>query len=291
MLPKRTIGATGTEASMLILGGHSLSDLPGKKMPTTAEAVEILQFLYNHGLTHFDCTWKEERINFNLALDQAGLTDKLLPIVWHGWHNRIERTADEIVDSFHLMLKELGCRKAGMIVMNQWEHADAQKGFYRGEDHRNPFTDWFVEGFLKVKAEGLTDAICWAVEPGPLGEDFLHEIYTEIDCIAPFWNYRDRRNQSLVEFARDQQLGVYAIGPFRRGEDSLFNLPNINVGKVLRPWLKWVFQNPAVFGTAISLPSLEEAQTIVEALEGYTPLTAEEEASLQNLGLPVEMSS
>lgn len=287
MLPKRKVGKTDIEVSILVLGGHSVSDLPFKTMPTDDEAVELFQFLYEQGLTHFDCTWKRERKRYNLLLDKAGLKGKLLPIVWHGWHNRVEQNADDIVESFKLMLDELGCEKAGMIIMNQWDHKEEHLVYYRDRDRSKSFVNWFIEGFLRVKSDGLTDAIGWAVEPGPLNRKFLSEIWTQIDFIAPFWNFRDRRNQHLIEFAREKGLGVYDIAPFRRGDDSMFRFPGIRAEELVGPWLRWIFQEPSVFGTAVSLPNFAEAKMVVEALTDLS-MTSEDFAYLNDLNIGIE---
>jgi len=79
MLPKRKVGKTDIESSILIIGGHSFSDLPRKSMPNDEEAVKILKFLYDNGLSHFDCTWKIEREKYNTLLNKAGLKEKILP--------------------------------------------------------------------------------------------------------------------------------------------------------------------------------------------------------------------
>lgn len=287
LLPKRKIGKTDVETSILIVGGHSFSDLPRKVMPDTKTAVQILTYLYRHGMTHFDCTWKRERERFNILLEESGLREKLLPVVWHGWHERVEHTTDQIVESFRIMLGQLGCKKAGMIIMNQWDHKEEHRVYYQHKDLKNFFADWFIEGFLKVKAEGLTDAIGWAVEPGPLADEFLSEIHQQIDFIAPFWNYRDRRNQFLVEFARENGLGVFSIAPFRRGDDSIFLNPGIKPSELIRPWLKWIFREPAVFATAISLPGMAEAEMALTALDDK-PMSLDEVLYLKNLKIPIE---
>jgi predicted aldo/keto reductase-like oxidoreductase len=287
LLPKRKIGKTDIETSILIVGGHSFSDLPRKSIPDLKLAVKILEYLYNHGLTHFDCTWKKERERFNILLEESGLRNKILPVLWHGWHDRVEETADQIVESFQIMLGQLGCQKAGMIIMNQWDHKEEHRIYYNQNDPNRFFADWFIEGFLKVKDKGLTDAIGWAVEPGPLADEFLFKIHQQIDFIAPFWNYRDRKNQFLVEFARENGLGVYSIAPFRRGNDSIFLSPGIRPLELIRPWLKWIFREPAVFATAISLPNLAEAEMVVSALDN-DPMNLAEILFLKNLKIPVD---
>ncbi len=287
MLPKRKVGKTDIESSILIIGGHSFSDLPRKSRPADEEAVKILKFLYDNGLSHFDCTWKIEREKYNVLLNKADLKEKILPVIWHGWHDRIEKTADDIVNSIYLLLKELGVKKSGMIIINQWDHHKEHSVYYRDKDLNNPFADWFINGFLKAKSEGLTDAVGWAVEPGPLGDKYLYEIWTKIDFIAPFWNYKDMHNQSLVEFARENGIGVYSITPFRRGDDSIFLTPGIKSDEVVRPWLKWIFKEPSVFATTISLPNLKEAKAVIDALD-HQPISPNEALYLRNLDIQIE---
>jgi aryl-alcohol dehydrogenase-like predicted oxidoreductase len=289
MIPKRTLGKTGIETSTLIVGGHSFSDLPGKVIPDIEDSVRILTFLYEQGMTHFDCTWKKERERYRVLLQESGLQGEILPVVWHGWHNRIERTPDELVDSFRLMLDELGCPKAGMVIFNQWDHKEEHQVYYRDRNLREPFADWFLEGFLRIKGEGLADAVGWAVEPGPLGQEFLHEVWKKIDFIAPYWNYRDRRNEFLVEFARENGLGVYSVAPFRRGDDSIFHLAGVRPKELARPWLNWVLREPSVFATTVSLPNMQEARMIVEALD-EEPISPEDEVYLSRMKVPIQMA-
>jgi len=183
----------------------------------------------------------------------------------------------------------LGVKKSGMIIINQWDHHQEHRVYYRDENLKNPFADWFIAGFLRAKSEGLTEAVGWAVEPGPLGEEYLVEIWLKIDFIAPFWNYRDRRNQSLFEVARKNGVGVYSVAPFRRGEDSIFLIPGIKSDEVVRPWLKWIFSEPSVFATTISLPNLLEAKAAVAALD-HLPISPNEALYLRNLDIQIEWS-
>ncbi|MGC4043451.1 MAG: hypothetical protein QM758_06570 [Armatimonas sp.] len=268
MEPLRRVPGTGIEVFPLVIGGHSFSSLPDKIMPTDAEAIAILETLVAAGVTHFDCTWKTERQAYRRLLEGNGLREKLQPIIWHGWHDYEEKTASDIVTAFRGVLGELGYPRASMLILNQWDHHEGQKHFYRNEDKSQGFADWFWEGIDEIKRLDLVDAIGWAVEPGPLNAPFLTENHERIDFVAIYWNYRHRQNQNIVTLAREYQLGIYAVAPFGRGGGSLFHVPGIDFDRILRPWLKWVLSEPAVFGMPISLPNLAEARQTLAAFDG-----------------------
>ena len=82
-------------------------------------------------------------------------------------------------------------------------------------------------------------------------------------------------------------MGIYVIAPFRRGEDSIFLKHGIQSQDIVRPWLKWIFENQAVFATTVSLPNLAEAKMIVQALD-KKPISPEEKEYLEKLGLSIE---
>jgi aryl-alcohol dehydrogenase-like predicted oxidoreductase len=287
------VGNTDVEVFPLVLGGHSVSRLPDKTMPDDDEAIAILHLLVSRGVTHFDCTWKEERQAFDRLLEKGDLKSKIQPIMWHGWHGREERTADDVVEAIGVMLSQLGYDKGSMIILNQWEqweHADERKHYYSNEDHAQGFADWFFEGFARAKQLGLVDAIGWGVEPGPLNAEFLYRNHERFDFIVSYWNYRMRQNQFLVEFARDHHMGVYAVAPFGRGQGSIFKMEGIDHQKLLRPWLKWVSREPSVFAMPISLPNLEEARATSAVFDGL-PMSAEEALFLQQLPTEIRLPS
>lgn len=268
MEPLRSVPNTGIEVFPLVIGGHSFSSLPDKTMPTDDEAVAILETLVAAGGTHFDCTWKSERQAYRRLLEHNGLRERLQPIIWHGWHDYEEKTADDIVSAFRGVLAELGCRKASMLIINQWDHTDAHSHFYINHDKSQGFADWFWEGMEEIKKLGLVDAIGWAVEPGPLNAQFLIENHKRLDFVALFWNYRHRQNENLVALAKAYELSIYAVAPFGRGGGSLFNVPGIDPDIIVRPWLKWVLAEPSVFGMPISLPNLSEVRQTLASFDG-----------------------
>lgn len=268
MEPLRKVLNTNIEVFPLVIGGHSFSSLPDKTMPADYEAVAILETLVAAGVSHFDCTWKAERQAYRRLLERNGLRERLQPIIWHGWHEYEEKTAGDIVHAFRGVLGELGYRKASMMIINQWEHTDAHRHFYLHHDKSQGFADWFWEGVEEIKRLGLVDAVGWAVEPGPLNAQFLTDNRERIDFVALYWNYRHRQNQNLVELAEAYQLGIYAVAPFGRGGGSLFNLPGIDPDKIIRPWLKWVLNEPSVFAMPISLPNLSEVRQTLAAFDG-----------------------
>ena len=282
----RRVANTDINVFPLVIGGHSFSRLPDKTMPTDDEAIAIIEALVAGGVSHFDCTWEAERQAYSRLLERAGLKDNLQPIIWHGWHDYEEKAPDDIVNAFRGVLGELGYSKASMVILNQWEHGDERKHFYLDHEKSKGFADWFWDGFGRIKELGLVDAVGWAVEPGPLNAEFLNDNCKRIDFIAPYWNYRNRQNQHLVELAKKHQLGVYAVAPFCRGKRSIFNLGGVDHRKMIRPWLKWVLREPSVFAMPISLPSLEEAEETLAAYDD-NPFGPEDAEFMKRLPLEI----
>src|SRR4051812_6113026 len=82
-IQKRPVGKSGVDIGVLTMGGHTFIWDP---TPTTAQAGEILRYLYENGMTHYDVTYQKERQAYKQVLDQAGLQGKFLPIIWHMDH-------------------------------------------------------------------------------------------------------------------------------------------------------------------------------------------------------------
>jgi aryl-alcohol dehydrogenase-like predicted oxidoreductase len=283
MMQKRKIGKTGLETAPIILGGHGFLDFMGKPKPDIEEAVKVISFLADNGLTHVDSTFAEERQIYKMLFEKAGLEGKMLPVVWHGWHGREEKNADDIVNNFKYELDELGCEKAGLAIF----HNTAAPLYQSMGSVENPYPDWVFEGFKRLKSEGLADAIGWGMlAGGRLAEQYLYEIWEEIDFIAPYWNYSLRRQQFLVEFAREHGIGVYSVGAFARG--AVFKWPGVKPEELVRPWLKWIFRESSVFATSVSLSNIEEAKLAVAACDGK-PMSGEEALYFHRLNFPIQM--
>ncbi|AZN39950.1 aldo/keto reductase [Paenibacillus albus] len=278
----RKLGSTTVETAPIVLGGHGFIDFMGRPKPAIEEAAKVVSYLAEQGLTHFDCTFASERQIYSEILKKTGLRGKLLPVIWHGWHEREEKSADDIVSNFKYILDELGCEKAGMVIFhNTWPEGPAAGNV------EQPYPDWVFEGFQRLKSEGLADAVGWGMlSGGRLSEEYLYQIWEQIDFIAPYWNYSLRRQQFMVEFAREHGLGVYAVGAFARG--AVFKWPGVKPEELVRPWLKWILREPSVFATSVSLSTMEEAQLTLSACDGK-PMSGEEALYFHRMNFPIQM--
>jgi aryl-alcohol dehydrogenase-like predicted oxidoreductase len=282
IMQKRKLGRTNVETAPIVIGGHGFTEFMGKPRPSIDEATRVISFLAEQGLTHFDCTFAAERQVYSELLRKTGLAGKLLPVIWHGWHGKEEKNADDIVNNFKYELRELGCEKAGLAIFhNTWPEGPVPGNI----DH--PYPDWVFEGFHRLKQEGLADAIGWGMlSGGRLSEEYLYQIWEQVDFIAPYWNFTLRRQQFMVEFAREHGLGVYAVGAFARG--TVFKWPGVKPEELVRPWLKWILREPSVFATSVSLSTMEEAKQTVDACDGK-PMSGEEALYFHRMNFPVQM--
>lgn len=274
-MPKRKLGRTNIKVAPLIVGGHGLGlkEFMGKPQPKTEEAIKIMQYLVENGVTHFDTTYADERQHYKILLERNGLKGKILPCIWHGWFPGKQETADDVVRNFKYALDELGCEKAGM-------------GIFPGGHVEETKPDWYFKGIEKVKQEGLADSIGYSVMAGGrLHEEGFYNTWEIWDFIAPYWNYSLRRQQFMVEFAREHGIGVYSVGAFGRG--AFLRWPGVKPEEFVRPWIKWILREPSVFAFALSMSTLEEAKMAVGACDGK-PMTAEEALYFHRMNFPIQ---
>ena len=243
MVQKRRLGSSGVEIPVLSMGGHAFIWEP---TPDAALGGQILQYLLEHGVTHFDVTYARERQAYKKATDAVGLTGKLQPIIWHMDHGLIEASKEDVIKSFRFELEELGCKKAALAVFET-----------------GPSTpDWYYDAITTLKRDGLVDAVGFnLLNSAPDKELYIYSKKYPWDFITPYWNYSLRRGQFLVEWAREHGVGVYTIGPLGRG--AFLKWPGVKPEEFVRPWLKWILREPSVAGFAMTLATLDQAKLAV----------------------------
>jgi len=270
----RKVGKTDLKMGSLVVGGHGLGlkDFGGKPAISEADAVGVFGYLVSEGMTHFDCTYQEERQRYSFLIKETQATDKVKPVIWHGWHERKEENADDFISNVKFELEELGLPKAGIVILLQ--------GFIEKN------ASWVFDALKRLKEENLTEGVGLGVMGGArLGEQIFYNSWQHWDMIAPYWNYSLRRQQFMVEFAREQGVGVYSVGAFARG--AFLKWPGVNPSEFVRPWLKWILREPSVSGLALSVATLEEAKTAVDVCDGK-PMSPEEALYFHKMNFPIQ---
>ena len=64
-------------------------------------------------------------------------------------------------------------------------------------------------------------------------------------------------------------------------------MPGIDKKEIIKPWLNWIFKEPAVFATTISLPNLNEAKAVIDAFD-HQLISPDETLYLRNLDMKIE---
>ncbi len=264
----RTLGKCGVTIPVLSMGGHAFI---WDGAPDAALGGQILGYLLDHGVTHFDVTYRRERQAYRAATDAAGLTGRLQPIVWHMDHGHPNTSADEVIRSFRFELAELGCERAALAV------------FEGGPET----PDWFYRALDRLKQDGLVQAVGLDVlNRAPDKELYLYGRTYPWDFITPYWSYSLRRSQFLVEWAREQGVGVYTVGPLGRG--AFLKWPGVTPAEFVRPWLKWILREPAVAGFAMTLATLDQARLAVAACDA-SPMSTDDVLYLHRMNFPVQL--
>ena len=264
----RPLGKSGISIPVLSMGGHAFIWEP---TPDAALGGRILRYLLDHGVATFDVTYARERQAYRKAIESAGLDGKLEPIVWHMEHGHEEKSKDDVIKAFRFELNEMGCKKAKLAVFEGSEQTP----------------DWYYDAITTLKNDGLVDAVGLDVlNRAPDKELYLYSKTYDWDFITPYWSYSLRRGQFLVEWAREQGVGVYTVGPLGRG--AFLKWPGVNPNEFVGPWLKWILREPAVAGFAMTLATMEQAELAVNACDG-TPMSTDDVLYLHRMNFPIQL--
>ena len=273
-MPTRTIGRNGPAIAPVCSGGHGL--LGGfKERPEQSidEAAETLRFLVDHGMTRFDYTFGSERRAYRDVIERAGVAGKLKPIIWYmdqeKREERKEESLDDVLANVRFHLEELGIERAGAVVKwdNKWP---------------DEWPDYTEDAMAALKDE-LTDTVGIESSPARANEAYLARTAdlglrrAVVLLVAP----RCRRRRLL---SRAWTRCLFDGSVSARGD---FRLPGVDAERLVRPWIKWVLQEPACFGFAVGMQSRAEAEAVVAACDGE-PMTLEEQRYLRSLNLPVQ---
>ncbi len=264
----RRVGKSKVTIPVLSMGGHAFIWEPA---PDDKLGGEILRYLLEHGVDHFDVTYARERQAYRRSIEAAGLSGKLKPIVWHMDHGHPNDSRDDVIKSFRFELEELGCTSAAMGVF----------------ETNSSTPDWYYDAIRQLKADGLVGAVGLnLLNSAPDKELYIYSTGDFWDFITPYWSYSLRRGQFLVEWAREHGVGVYTVGPLGRG--AFLKWPGVNPAEFVPPWLKWILREPSVCGFAMTLATLDQAKLAVAACNG-TPMSTEEILYLHRMNFPVQL--
>ena len=276
-MQQRQIGKTGLKMGIMSIGGHGFREFFSRPAPSPEEGVEILKYLVGRGMTHFDCTYSIERLIYADYIEKAGLQGKLKPVLWDmvgpeaGLPIWPQTSADDMVANWRHQLAETGCERAGIAAFNT--------------DPGHP--DWWWEAVERIKNDGLAELVAAGIMAGGRVDEVpLYEHADVWDVICPYWNYTLRGQQFMVEFARENGIGVYSVGAFCRG--AILEWPGVQPEEFVRPWIKWILREPSVCGFALSVSTLEQAKMAAEACD-EKPMSPEEALYFHKMNFPVQI--
>ena len=268
MVGKRVLGKSGVEIPILAMGGHTFIWEP---TPDAELGGKILRYLMEQGVSNFDVTFVKERHAYKAAIESAGITGKLEPILWHMDHGIDQKSKDDVIKAFKLELEQLGCKKARLAIFEGSEQTP----------------DWYYDAITTLKNDGLVDAVGLDVlNRAPDKELYIYSKAYPWDFITPYWSYSLRRGQFLVEWAREHNMGVYTIGPLGRG--AFLKWPTVKPEEFVGPWLKWILREPSIAGFAMTLATLDQAKLAVAACDG-TPMSTEDILYLHRNNFPIQL--
>jgi predicted aldo/keto reductase-like oxidoreductase len=272
-IPRRPLGSTGEEISLLGLGGAHIG---GK--PSEAEGIRIIQQAIDAGVNFMDNAWDyhdgESERRMGKALAQDGYRQKVFLMTKDCAHDRRAKTS--------MLRLEQSLKRLQTDHLDLWQLHEVV-----WEDD----PDWIfapggsAEFLLKAKEQGKVRYIGFTGHKSPeihkrmLGEDFPW------DTVQMPLNVFDAHYQSfeheIVPICQQRGIGILGMKSFAGG-DVFKTTANITPTEALR----YAMSLPV--STVISgMDSLDILEQNLAIARDFQPLTAEERADLLRRTAPV----
>ena len=282
LMPKRILGKTGVEVSVLVIGG-----VAGMALKPTAEfnPSELASSALDAGITYFDTASAygdgQSELNYGVVLagrrNEVFLASKTIDRSYDGTMRSVEQSLRRL-QTDHLDLYQIhGVADKEDITM--WDKSDGvMKALYKLRDEK-------VTRFIGVTGHESAESMNRAID------------MFEFDTILTTFNPVSRRlpfRRSVLPNAVAKNMGIIAMKVMGGGGGALAKgnpAKNINgnwywdeTSHQAEPekLIRYVLGLP-VSCAVIGMRSVEELKTNVSAARDMKPMTGEEQTSLENL--------
>jgi uncharacterized protein len=272
-IPRRVLGKTGAQVSILGLGGWHLGAVPDEN-----EAIAIVHEAIDAGINFFDDAWEyhdgrsEETLGRALA---GGWRDKVFlmtKVCTHG------RKADVAMTQLEESLRRLGTDHLDLWQIHECIHYDDP------ELHFQP--DGVVEALQKAKQQGKTRFVGFTGHKDPdihlkmLSHGFPFDtVQMPLNAFDASFHSFER---NVVPEARRQGLGVIGMKSLGGAGDP------VRQGAVLvEEALRYAMSVPGVSTTVSGVDHLDVLRQNLAIARGFQPMSGEEMQALRERVLPL----
>ncbi len=264
-VPRRPLGKTGVEVSILCLGGYHLG-----KFPTDDAAARLVHEAMDAGVDFIDNAWEYHQGRSEVVLGKAlvGRRDRAFVMTKVCTHGRGKRVAmEQLEESLSRMQTD---------YLDLWQIHEC---IYADEPAKNFAPDGAVEALTLAKQQGKVRFVGFTGHKDPLIHlDMLSREYPfdtcqlPLNCFDP--HYRSFEKQVLPELARQKiaALGMKSLG----GDGQL-----VKDGGVLpEDALRYVLSLP-IASLVSGIDSQETLRQNLGVARGFQPLSEAEMAELR----------
>jgi aryl-alcohol dehydrogenase-like predicted oxidoreductase len=264
-VPKRPLGKTGVEVSMLCLGGFHIG------VPPEAEGIRIIHTAIDNGITFMDNAWEynnnESERRMGKALAQDGYRDKVFLMTKNCAH---DRTAKNSMVKLEESLRRLQTDHLDLWQIHEVTWSDDPERIYA--------SGGAAEAMLKAKEEGKTRFIGFTGHKSPaifrkmLSYDFPWDtIQMPVSVLDANFNSFQKE---ILPMAQARGIGVIGMKSLAAGH--FFNLPanTLPVTEARR----YALSQP-IASLCVGVDKMEVLEQDLRVAREFMPMTAEEQAA------------
>jgi uncharacterized protein len=262
-IPKRPLGKTGVEVSMLCLGGYHIG------VPPEDEAIRIVHTAIDHGITFMDNAWEynggESERRMGVALAQDGYRDKAFLMSKNCAHDRT-------YDNSMVKLEE-SLRRLQTDYLDLWQIHEV---VWPNDPDRIFAPGGAAEAMLKAKEQGKVRFIGFTGHKSPsifrrmLSQGFPWDTL-QMPVSVQDANFNSFQRE-IFPIAQEQGVGVIGMKSLAAGH--LFDDPAIEI--TADEAIRYALSQP-VASLCVGVDKMSVLEQDLRIGRGFVPMTAEEQ--------------
>lgn len=275
----RELGKTGLKISALGFGCMRLPEYEkdGKWYVDEDKAIPMLRRAYELGINYFDTAYYYCHSNSETVVGKAlkPFRDKVfistkVPVsdintreeFWNYLNESLRRLDTDYIDFYHLWALRRTTFNEKVIQLG------------------------LIEEALKAKEQGKIRHIAFSFHDKPEVIKEIIDTGQVFDSMLVQYNLLDRANEEMIDYAHEQGLGVFIMGPVGGGRLAApTNLGEKLTGKATSTYelaLKFVLSNPSVTCALSGMENMEVLEKNVEIVNNFDALSTEELSQIKS---------